>query len=318
MNLDEMKSLFIDSRKRGMFGARWECRPKTIRIYENNLRCLVNYMAEAGVVNYLKVNRLHLTGFMDFMKAKEKRGEWSDATRLQVLRTLRAFFRWVLKDDDCDDLIEHTVRLQKYMPMIQDNKPRGGIPETKMLKKFNNSFDTNKLVEHRDYVAFCLMAGTGMRIGEVCDLKLSDVSWENTALVVAGKTQRHTGKRVVIMPEDLVAKLKGWIKRRSSIKAASSSEYVFVSRISPKMNPDAWATHIARFRKKHDLPKISAHTFRHAFCTNYLVRGGDMKRLKNITGHTSYRILENYVKTAETVTSTARAELEKVNLLKEL
>lgn len=319
MNLDEMRALFIDSRKRGVFGARWEASPKTIKIYEHNLRVFINFLAAAGVSGYENLNRVHMMAFLDFLGGRVKSGEWSVSTRLQILRTMRAFFQWALLDDDCEKLVEHTVKLRKYMPKIQRSPQRTDIPENQALRDFNAKFDTGKVVEYRDYVACCLMAATAIRIGELCNLRLDDISWGDKLMVVEGKTTRSTGKRrLVPLPEDIIPKLKGWIKRRAELKSSDTSPYVFVSRLSPKMCPDAWSSHIARFRKKHNLPRISAHTFRHAFCTTYLAKGGTLQRLKNITGHTSYAILEGYVNKERMNNPEARAELEKVNLLRAL
>ena len=182
------------------------------------------------------------------------------------------------------------------------------------MRGFQGTFNTRIACDHRDYVAVCLMLDNGMRIGEVCNLKLNDIDWDLRIASVVGKT----GRRNVPISLQMVPLLKGWVKRRRELKTASSSEYVFPSLKRPQMNPDAWGSHIARRRKKLGLPRISAHTLRHLFCTNYLAKGGDMSRMMTITGHTSYQIAGKYLHQAKLAQKESRDEFEKVTLLKEL
>jgi site-specific recombinase XerD len=312
----QMVPLFIDSRRRGMYGARKQCSEKTIKIYRENLQVILGFLADRPVLRFEDVNRVHLTAFFDMMLIKQKNKVWSESTRLQVLRTLRAFLHWVEKDPDCveDRLDEVAKKLLRHMPQIPKNPRRDDIPKMRDIRAFQGTFNTRKVIEHRDYVASCLMMDDGMRIGELCNLRLSDIDWEMKIASVNGKT----GRRNVPISAGMVPLLRGWIKRRRELKSSGNSEFVFLSARRPKMSPDAWASHIARHRKKHGLPRISAHSFRHLFCTNYLAKGGDMNRLMNITGHTSYAVLGEYLHQAKLAQRESRDEFEKVTLLKEL
>jgi integrase len=66
------------------------------------------------------------------------------------------------------------------------------------------------------------------------------------------------------------------------------------------------------------MPRITPHTYRHDFCTTYLSRGGDIGRLKQITGHSSYDMLQNYLQAAKVASVVAHEELERINPLKKL
>jgi site-specific recombinase XerD len=316
MNLMQMLPLFIDSRRRGMYGARRRCSEKTIKIYRNNLQVFLAFMAERSIMRFEDLNRVNLSAFFAALLAKQQAKEWSESTRLQVLRTMRAFLHWIEQDPDCvDDRLDDTAKkLLRHMPPIPKNPRRDDIPKMRDIRGFQGTFNTRKVVEHRDYVASCLMMDNGMRIGELCNLRLNDIDWDIKIATVCGKT----GRRNVPLSAGMIPLLKGWIKRRRELKSSQNSDYVFVSARSPKMSPDAWASHIARHRKKHGLPRISAHSFRHLFCTNYLAKGGDMNRLMNITGHTSYQVIGDYLHQAKLAQKESRDEFEKVTLLKEL
>ena len=313
MILQEMVSLFLDSRKRGTTGARKKCTAKTRDVYEANLKLFLGFLqAEVpggGVGQYKSIKRTHLHQFMDWMDAKVTAGSWSRATVLQVLRTLRVFFRWVDKDEDCQEA--ELKGLQRYLPAIEKNPRRTDIPEVVELSKFKNSFNTDSKIGYRNYVVTCLLLDTGLRISEVCNLEMSHVLFDQKMLIVTGKT----GTRPVAMTLDMIKLLKGWLKRRDQFPYASDSTFVFVSKYAPKMDAHGFAQVFRKHFGKNGLPRITAHTFRHAFCTNYLRKGGDMERLRMMTGHATYDMLREYVHAAQMGSVASQKELERVSLL---
>lgn len=316
MLLDEMVKLFIDSRKRGVTGARKKAAPKTIEVYTNTLRTLTRFLAEevegAGVTDYTALKRLHLIQFLDWLQKQEDNKKWSKATCQQVLRSLRTFFKWVDKDEDCQEA--GLKGLQKYMPVIGKTPRRTDIPQMKELKSFKNNFNTANRWGYRDYVATCLMLDTGARLGEVCNLRLDHTLLDDRTMIVDGKT----GPRLVPLTEEMVRLLKGWFKRRTTCKTAEGSPYVFISKYGPQMSVNGFGQRFRKHVKKYNLPRISAHSLRHSFATNYLRQGGDMEKLRMMTGHTTYTMLMDYLHLAKVGGKAAHQELEKVSILKEL
>jgi integrase/recombinase XerD len=314
--LEELVKLFLDSRKRGTGGARKRCSAKTVAIYEANLTTFLGFLQtgiEGGsILDYRKLTRVHVMQFFEWLDERQKSGKWSRSTVLQHLRTIKAFFRWVDRDDECRELeLRSFVR---YLPTIEKNPRRTNIPQTNELRKFKNTFNTGTKWGHRDYVATCLMLTNGIRIGELCNLTLDNILWEQKLLYVTGKT----GSRPVPITEEMVRLLKGWLKRRSTCKTAQESEYVFISKLKSRLEPETFGKALIKHRQKHGLAHISAHTLRHAFCTYYLKNGGDIEKLRNITGHSSYEMLKDYLHLAKVGGKAAQEELERVSLLKEV
>lgn len=312
MTLNEMIKLFLDSRKRGMSGARKKCTDNTIKIYRCNLELWQKFMSEElGVSAYTDVKRVGIIAFSEWMDNRQKKGEWSRSTVLQHLRSLKALFRWVDADEDCREAGLKGV--QRWLPTIEKNPRRLDIPQLSAMKRFRNTFNTSNIWHYRDYVATCLLSTNGIRIGELCNLLISHTRLEEKTLIVDGKT----GPRVVPLTKEMIGLLKGWLKRRQGCRFASSP-YVFVSRRGDKMQPSGFGHAFLKHRKKYGLEKISAHSFRHVFCTNYLKNGGQLERLRQITGHQSYDMLKDYLHLAQVGGKEAHEELERVNLLKDM
>lgn len=315
MQLDEVISLFLDSRKRGTTGAKKKCSKKTIRVYEDCLHHFRDFLlteTQTSVTRYEGIRRAHIGAFCDWLDQRESSGRWSKSSVLQILRTLRTFFRWVDQDEDCQ-LAEHKG-WQKYLPAIEQCPRREDVPQLKDLKSFKNTFNTDRKWDYRDYVITCLMLDTGIRCGEVCNLRLDHLLLDEKMIIVDGKT----GPRPVAVTGDMVRLLKGWIKKRVSCTKSEGSPYVFVSKRSEKMDVSAVSNRFRKHRKKYNLPRITPHSLRHSFCTNYLRKGGDIAKLKMMTGHTTYAMLEGYLHLAKLGSKEFQQDLEKVSLLKEV
>lgn len=316
MVIDELVKLFIDSRRRGVSGARKKATNKTISVYQDNLRVFTNFLVTevegAGVSDYKTLKRLHLVQFLDWVDKQETEGRWAKATCQQLLRCLRTFFRWIDRDEDCQE--EQLKGLQRYLPVIGKTPRRTDIPQMKELKSFKNNFDTGNRWGYRDYVASCMMLETGIRLGEVCNLRVDHVLLDDRIMLVQGKT----GPRPIPMTQELVRLVKGWTKRRTSCKTADGSPYVFVSKYGPQMSVNGFGQRFRKHVAKYNLPRISAHSLRHSFCTNFLRKGGDMEKLRLMTGHTTYTMLADYLHLAKVGGKAVQEELERVSILKEL
>lgn len=316
MMLPEMVEMFVHSRKRGTDGAKKQCSARTIECYMRNLHIFLDFLTTGltgvPITRYENIKKVHVMQFLDWLDAKQKAGEWSRATVLQMLRSLKAFFRWIDRDEECQ--AENLIGIHRWLPVIEKNPQRNDMPQTADLSKFKTSFKTDTKMGYRNYVATCLMLTNGIRIGELCSMRIDHMKLDERTIIVDGKT----GVRIVGITKDMVILLKGWMKRRPEFKTAAGSPYVFVSMDAECMSENAFGQAFRKHCAKHGLPRITAHTFRHMFSTNYLRNGGDLLSLKRITGHKSITTLEGYLHEASISGKRMQDELERVNLLKEV
>lgn len=311
MTIEDLTKLFLDSRRRGMTGARKKCSDKTITIYAANMKLFQNFIQGLlGSQSYAPVKRLDLIAFTDWIDSKVKAGDWSVATSLQVLRTLRVFFRWIDRDEECNE--EGLKGLQRYLPSIEKNPRRTDIPQIDVLTKFKDSCNQEDFWEFRDFVVVCLLMDTGIRLGEVCNLRIDHVRMDDRVMIVEGKT----GPRPVPFTQSMARLLRGWLRRRDTRSTAKGSPYVFISKREPKTTVSALGHSFNKRCAAMKLPRITAHTFRHAFCTHYLRQGGDLEKLRMMTGHTTYDMLREYLHLAKVGGKSVQEELERVSLLK--
>ena len=133
---------------------------------------------------------------------------------------------------------------------------------------------------------------TGLRLGEICGLKWSDldesagklkiqrsVSQAEGGEVNIGETKTEKGTRTILLP-------KGTLKILSE---RSVSEWIFPSLLSPEKptSPSSAYHRLKVILKGAGLPDIRFHDLRHTFATHALTSGVDAKTLSGILGHTN-------------------------------
>lgn len=229
------------------------------------------------------------------------------------------------------DIVVVFKSMSKYITRIYGfNNPIANVILPKPIKSELNIFSEiqqhqlcNYLTNNLNNTSLCILLSlyTGLRVGEICGLKWSDINFDKSILTVNRTVQRihsensykstkllidtpksKTSQRSIPIPAfliDILKKFKG-----------CNEEYV----LSGNMKVTEPRTLQYRFKtilKKADLPSINYHSLRHMFATNCIKAGFDIKTLSEILGHTSAETtLNRYVH------SSMERKAECMNLLK--
>ena len=148
---------------------------------------------------------------------------------------------------------------------------------------------------------------TGLRVGEVCGLMWEDIDFEKSILTVRRTVQRirngdhstciladtpksRTSRRSIPIPKFLIKLLR---------ESRSNDNHYVLSNSEIVIEPRTLQRRFKSILKKADLPSVSYHSLRHAFATNCLQAGFDVKTLSEILGHASVETtLNRYVHTS--------------------
>ncbi len=152
---------------------------------------------------------------------------------------------------------------------------------------------------------------TGMRIGEICSLKWSDIDIERGIFVVGrtvqriyyydkekgkkatkiiiGDTKTHNSDRHIPISNSLLGKLK-------RLKEIANNDFYVVSNNCKPMEPRVYRNYYLEVSKKVDIPKMKFHGLRHTFATKCIASGADVKTVSVLLGHANVSItLNTYV-----------------------
>ncbi len=146
----------------------------------------------------------------------------------------------------------------------------------------------------RDIAIMLLLLDTGMRVGELCALKLGDYDRKQARLVIRhGKGDKP---RVVYMGQSAQRAIWRYLTERSDTTA---SVPLFVTREGKRMNKDSVRLMIARAGERAGVDGAGCHRFRHTFAINFLRNGGNVLALQDLLGHSSMEMVRRYARLAE-------------------
>jgi len=160
--------------------------------------------------------------------------------------------------------------------------------------------------EPKDRSVYMIAYGCGLRLGEIRNLRVSDIDSHRMMIrVQQGKGRKD---RYVPLPEPLVLMLRDyWRKYRPKT-------YLFNGRFedSPISNCQVQEKLRVYLVKAGLTKRITPHTLRHAYATHSLEKGGNIRVIQEILGHRSLRTTENYTHVAKNYLANAKSPLETV------
>lgn len=161
-----------------------------------------------------------------------------------------------------------------------------------------NSLQSN--ICHKNF-GILLTIHTGLRIGELCALKWSDINFD-TQLLHINKTMIRTytkedgSKLNITAPKTRSSirtiPLNKWIMQYAVLLRGSDNEYIVTGK-EKYIEPNKYRLYYNRQLKDLDLPHRKFHSLRHTFATRCIECGCDYKSLSELLGHSNVSITMN-------------------------
>ncbi|WP_432713974.1 tyrosine-type recombinase/integrase, partial [Pedobacter sp.] len=139
-----------------------------------------------------------------------------------------------------------------------------------------------------------VLYGCGLRVSELCSLRLSDLNLEEEYIKVKGKGNKE---RIIPMGSTALKMVALYITEvRVHCKLKKGYEdYIFINRLGTKLSRISIFTLVKSLAEKTGITKsISPHTFRHSFATHLVEGGADLRAVQEMLGHSSIITTEIY------------------------
>lgn len=212
----------------------------------------------------------------DFIRWIQKERHLSDRTINHCISQLRFFTMYVLHKS-WDDTQLPMRKFDTYLPYV---------PTRNEVQLF---LDTLPTLKQKAMVS--LMYSSGLRIGEVCNLKYEDIHRSSMCIHVI-KTKNRSDRYAVLSQRALDILTEYWYEYDRPM------DWLFPAKRDP-MKPCKTAVlnrQVLEHRIKLNLnPKLNCHSFRHAFATHLYESGTDLLTLKELLGHKSINSTVIYV-----------------------
>jgi integrase/recombinase XerD len=259
----------------------------TVDIYRRDVGLFLSW-AEGHLRSDLrKLDARMLTTYMQ----EPQFTRWSRCSIANHICHVRVFLRWLGKRDGCDPVLWDCIHAPRLYRL--ERYPQG--PTWTQVRELLDSADTQNPVDIRDRAMMLLMAVYGFRSGEVRNIRLEDIDWENEVIRPSRPKQHRVGTYPLtsIVGDAIVAYLK--------IRPVCLHRQVFISMLQPYrplMSGGSLGT-VVRCRQKalgQQMKRYGPHGLRHACATYLLAEGFTLKQIGDHLGHSVVQATEIYAK----------------------
>jgi integrase/recombinase XerD len=259
--------------------------PRTVEAYGRDLTRLVEHLRGRGVRAPRHVERAHLSSFLGSL-ARQGLGARSRARALvavrRFVRHLRASRR--LEGDPLEGL--GAPRIERRLPRVL-----GGAEVAQLLR----AAEGEDPLALRDRAMLEVLYGAGLRVSELVTLPLGALDRRGGVLRVLGKGRRE---RLVPLGELALDALERYLEdaRPQLLGGRRATEAVFLSRNGRAMSRQNFFVRLRALARRAGLPqdRVSPHVLRHAFATDLLEGGADLRAVQSMLGHADLSTTQIY------------------------
>ncbi len=215
--------------------------------------------------------------------------QYSRPTVARKISAIRSFYRYLRREQIIEDDPSKLVRGPKLIRRLPSCLDRDEI--SKLLLAPDQS-----LLGIRDRVLLEVLYASGVRVSELCGLKLGDYDADNMEMRVFGKGAKE---RVVLLNPSANQWLKLYLddhwSHLANGKGKSADSPLFLSRQATKLSSRSVHRVVLKHAAAAGINKpITPHTLRHTFATHLLEGGADLRVVQDLLGHTTISTTQIY------------------------
>lgn len=213
-------------------------------------------------------------------------GTLSRRSQARALSALRSFFDWMVteggrKDNPCEGM--DSPKLGRYLPEVLS------VGEVNAII---GSVRTDSWTGLRDRAMLEILYGCGLRVSELCSLKISSVYVDEAYVRVIGKGDKE---RLVPLGEMAAEAFVSYLEARPEAALPAYDDIAFLNRFGRPISRVAVFNMVRKQALLAGVRKeISPHTFRHSFATHLVENGADLRVVQEMLGHESILTTEIY------------------------
>jgi len=234
--------------------------------------------------------RFNAKGLREFVLEKSQQCGWA-ATKT-CTTALRMFLRFLIAEGKCLSNLYAAIPVLAHWRL--SSLPR--YLQSEEVERIISSCDPNSPVGRRDYAILVLLARLGLRAGDIVQLRLGDIDWEDTVIHVSGK-----GRREVALPltEEVGWALAAYLQDG---RPRTDTDVLFIRSRAPFR---AFASHssvsviVAQAMRRAGVTcksRGAAHVLRHSAATSMLRQGASLQDIADILRHRSIETTQIYAK----------------------
>ena len=255
---------------------------------ENYLRVINqfnNFLAKTSERNLAEVDTPDVASFLAYLKTNSHLKRISQLNRLSALKTFYRYLRkkGKIQKNPCDGI--GGLREEKSLPTLfslQEINQFLTYLEDRFQEKPN-------FLRARDRALFEILYSSGLRVGEVVQLKTNDLNFYQKIVKVRGKGGKE---RIVPFNDKTLQAVRDYLSFRQPEKSVKE---LFLNYLQQPLTTRGVRVILNKILSELGMvKKASPHTFRHSFASHFLSGGAEMRIVQEALGHSSLSTTQIY------------------------
>lgn len=253
---------------------------RTVAAYASDLRLFAEWVQRSSVESPDGVTRTMVRRYVASLSTRE----YARRSIARKVAALRRYFAWALEHGLAD--VDPTIGVQVSagggrLPRVLDRRELdrlldGPVPDDEPLWR-----------RHRDDAVLEVLYGSGVRVSELCELRLDQVRLDDAVLTVWGKGSKE---RRVPLGEPAADALRAWLRIRHEVVPAEAGPVLFANERGKPLTP----RDVRRILDRRSPTPTHPHALRHTFATHLLDGGADLRSVQELLGHSDVATTQRY------------------------
>jgi integrase/recombinase XerC len=203
------------------------------------------------------------------------------------MASLRSFYRFMVKRG----ILETNPTLDLAAPKQPQTLPV--FLDIEEAFRLMEAPGNNDFASTRDRAILELFYTAGLRVGELTQLRASDMDLKEAWVRVKGKGRKE---RLVPMGERAIGAIEKYLSIRPEVTPmAGHEQFLFLGERGRKIHPSVITLKLKQYAAKVGVgKKLSPHVLRHTFATHLLNGGADLRGIQELLGHASLSTTQKY------------------------
>ncbi len=258
--------------------------PASIEAYLNDILDFIRYLDKSsGMTDPKQVTRFEIMDYLEYCQESEL----AVSTISRRLISIKLFFRYLLSENVLEENITEVMDSPRLLKLIPDFLSENEVEE--LLKASEGPENLQK----RNRLILELLYSCGLRVSELCNLKMDAPDFQRSIMRVKGKGSKERMVPFGRTAENFIVEYLR--KVRPQLDKTGKVSELFLSKNGKKITRAMVWQLIKKLAVEAGIQKnIFPHTLRHSFASHLLKNGADLRVIQEMLGHSDIATTQIY------------------------
>lgn len=254
--------------------------PHSLEAYGRDIRGLCEDLDSQGLSHFREVQTMHILQYLEILEQKG----YASASICRALMAFKVLFRFLKREGHIQDNILVHIESPRLWQLLPSVLSCGEVDALLAAP------DPETFVGSRDRAILQVLYGSGLRVSELCGLRIQDL--DENFVRVKGKGSKE---RLVPINKAAIHAVDHYLLNHRESQTGKEEKLLFLSKRNKLLRRETIWKRVKHYAQLVGIQKnISPHTLRHSFATHLLDNGADLRIIQEMLGHASISSTDRY------------------------